>query len=67
MNKQATLRSTEVYIVEYHAGGSGTSRKLLCDHAPHFYRLETENGTEVHLIETTGPGAGSDAHQRRKR
>ena len=48
------LRSTEVYIVEYHAGGGGTSRKLLCDYAPHFYRLETADGTEVCLVRT-GP------------
>jgi len=49
------LGSTEVYIVEYHAGGGGVSRKLLCDYAPHFYRLETDDGTEVHLVKTTSP------------
>ena len=56
------LGSTEVYIVEYHTGGDGTSRKLLCDYAPHFYRLETDDGTEVHLVKTTSPiGADTQA------
>lgn len=38
-----------IYIVEYHAGGDGTSRKPLGEYAPHFYSFETEDGQKLVL------------------
>lgn len=43
-----------VYVVEYHAGGGGSSRQLLGDYAPHFYRFETEDGVELRLFASRG-------------
>ena len=41
--------SEKIYIVEYHAGVGGTSRKPLGEYAPHFYNFETEDGQKLVL------------------
>jgi len=38
-----------IYLVEYHAGGGGTSRKKIGEYAPHFYQFETEGGQKLVL------------------
>jgi len=44
------MNENEIYVVEYHAGGAGSSRKQLSEYAPHFYGLETKDYLPLKVI-----------------